>query len=101
MSRQVEQKQEQKSEARNKAVGRALEYGLEGAINALGFNLLGYAFTFDEWSCFMVIKAEVDERRLVSFVNSDTVTGCILKAQSGARGDRLSWGADKYFNAKD
>lgn len=100
MSRQLEQKQEEQQTARNNALVRALEYGIVGALEAQGIMLLGFSFKYDAFNCLMTIKADFGNNKQVCFVGSESVIGCILRAQSDARNDGLSWRPDKYHTSQ-
>lgn len=96
MTRQLDQKKEQKQAARRDQIVKVLEYGLVGALENQGIQLVGIAIRYDAWDVLMTIKAEVGARREVCFVGSDTITNCFLKAHSEARNGRLKWRPDKY-----
>lgn len=96
MSRQLEQKVEERETAKRDQLVKVLDYGLVGALESQGIELLGFAFKYDAWNCLMTIKATVSDTRSVAFVGSDTLINCILKAHSEARNSRLKWRADKY-----
>lgn len=101
MSRQLEHAAEVKEANRNQAVVRALDYGFVGALEAQGIELLGFAFRYNAYDSLMTIKAVVGGQQQVCFVGSESLAGCILKAQSDARGDRLKWRPDKYASSGD
>lgn len=101
MSRQLEQEREVRKAARNTAVIKALEYGIVGALESQGIDLVGFSFKYDAFNCLMTIKARFAEDRQVAFVGSESIIGCILKSQSDARNDRLVWRPDRYHTSKD
>jgi hypothetical protein len=96
MSRQLEQALEQRETKRRDALVRALEYGLEGALEAQGITLIGFALKFDAYECLMTIKADVGGVRKVAFVGAGSPIDCILKAEQGASATRLRWKKDIY-----
>lgn len=98
MSRQLEQKREEQITTRNNQVIKALEFGIVGALESQGIELVGFAFRYDAHNSLMTIKADFGNDRQVAFVGSESIIGCILKAQSDARNDRLVWRADKYYS---
>lgn len=101
MTRQLEQKQELRETARRDALIKSLEYGLVGALEHQGIQLLGFAIKYDEFSCLMTLRVIQGGSRAVAFVGSDTITNCILKADMEARHSRLKWRADKYNPSDD
>lgn len=96
MTRQLEQKKEQKEAARRDQIVKVLEYGLAGALENQGIQLVGVAIRYDAWDCLMTIKVEVGNRIEVCFVGSDSMMNCFLKAYSEARNGRLKWRPCKY-----
>jgi hypothetical protein len=96
MSRQVDVKSEERETKRRDQLVKVLEYGLVGALEAQGIELLGFAFKYDAFNSLMTIKAIVGGDQSVCFVGSDSVMNCFLKAYSEARRGALRWRADKY-----
>ena len=96
MSRQLELDKEVRVAKKNQAIVNALEYGLPGALETQGIQLLGIAIKYDAYNCLMTIKADVGNTRSVCFVGSDSIANCFLKAVSDARNDALHWRPDKY-----
>lgn len=96
MSRQLEVQHEVRETKRRDELVKALEYGLSGALQAQGIELLGYAFKYDAFNSLMTIKADVGGVRSIAFVGSDSVINCILKAFSDASRADLTWRPDKY-----
>jgi len=96
MSRQLDQEQEERTAKRNQALVNALDYGLPGAFESQGIELLGIAIKYDAYNCLMTIKAEIAGVRQVCFVGSDSISNCFLKALSDARRGALKWRKDKY-----
>lgn len=98
MSRQLEVQTEERETARREKLIQALEYGIVGALESQGVELLGFAFKYDAFNSLMTIKAQAGNKRLVCFIGSDSVINCILKAYSEARSDSLHWKKDKYHS---
>ena len=96
MSRQKEIDGEERAAARRIALVKALEYNLVDALHNQGATLLGFALRYDEFSCLMTLKVDINGVKCVAFVGSDTMMNCILKADAEAAGNRLKWKADKY-----
>lgn len=96
MSRQLELKREQRTTAKHNALVKALEFGLVGALESQGIELLGLAIKYDPFNCLLTLKAIIDDDQVVAFVGSDTIVNCILKADSEARRNSLAWRPDKY-----
>lgn len=96
MSRQLDQKTEERETARRKALVRALDFGIVGALESQGIELLGFAFKYDAFNCLMTIKAFTGGVQSVAFIGSDTLINTILKAESEARRGTLRWRPDKY-----
>lgn len=101
MSRQLDLKAELRETAKRDALVKALEFGLVGALENQGIDLLGFAFKYDAWNCLMTIKAEVGGFRQICFVGSDTVINCILKASADASNSRLKWRRDKFHGPEN
>lgn len=96
MSRQLDIEREARETARRDQLVKVMEYGLVGALESQGIELLGFAFKYDAFNSLMTIKAEFGGKRQVCFVGSDSVINCFLKAYSEARNSRLKWREDKY-----
>ena len=96
MSRQKDTHREEREKARRLALIKAVEFNLVDALHNQGATLLGFAIRYEEFSCLMTLKVDINGVKCVSFVGSDTIMNCILKADSEAAGNRLKWRADKY-----
>lgn len=96
MSRQLEIKQEERELARRSTLVKALDFGIVGALESQGVELLGIAFKHNAYDCLMTIKADVGGTRSISFVGSDTIINCILKAYGAASRNELRWRPDQY-----
>lgn len=101
MTRQSDLAQEDRETARRQALVRCLEWGLVGALERQGIELIGIAIRYGEFDCLMTLKADVNARRHVCFVGAETIMSCFLKAESAALGNRLHWRADKYHQTED
>ncbi len=96
MSRQLDQERETREVKKRDALFRALEFSLVGALEFNGVELIGFSLKYEAFDCRMVVKAVVAGVNSVCFLNSDTLTNCILKADSGASRGSLNWKVDKY-----
>lgn len=96
MTRQLEQEVEQKETEKRNLLVKVLDYGLPGALEAQGIELLGIAIKYDAFNCLMTIKADIAGERQVCFVGSDTIINCFLKSYQDARRGDLTWRADQY-----
>lgn len=96
MSRQLDLKKEERERGKRDALVAALEYGLVGALQNQGIEMLGWAVKYDAFNCLMTIKSDIAGKRQVCFVGSDSVINCILKAYSEASRASLVWRPDKY-----
>ncbi len=97
MTRQLDQKIEEREQARRLETIKVLEYGLAGAIESTGGALLGLAITYDDFSVRLVLKAEFETKRFVSFHYSETMIGAILSAYGSVNRNTVHWLVDKYF----
>lgn len=101
MSRQLDAKIEQRETVRRDELVKGLEFGIVGALEAQGMQLLGLSITYDLFSCRCVVKAEAENRRLVAFVSSDTLMNVLLQVFRMANNYALKWGTDKYYSSED
>ena len=99
MTRQLDIEVEQRETSRRDTLIKALEYGIVGALQGQGIELSGLAFRYGEFSCFLTVKAVVDERGIVAFVASDTLMNCILRCQQEASHGTLKWSKDKWYKS--
>lgn len=99
MSRQLDTEVEQRETARREELVKALDFGIVGALQAQGIELLGFSFKYDAFNCLMTIKADIAGVRSVCFVGSDSIINCILKAQSEGRRATLRWREDRYHSS--
>lgn len=98
MSRQLDALAEERETARRLALVKALEYGLNQALENSGAELRGFAIKYQDHNCLLTLKADMNGRRFVAFVGSDTMMNCIIKADADAARASLSWTPDKYHN---
>lgn len=98
MSRQLEQAVEQREQLRRDSLFRALEFGLVGALESYGIEMLGFSIKYQDFSCLMTLRVIKDEQHQVAFVGSDTMTNCVLRADLEARHHRLKFAKDKYHS---
>lgn len=100
MSRQLEQAVEERERLRSDNLFRALEFGLVGALQTQGIELLGFSMKYQDFSCLLTLRVISEESRKIAHVGSDTMTNCFLKADLEARHHRLRWAEDKYHPDK-
>lgn len=98
MSRQLEIAQEQRETAKRDSLVKALEFGIVGALESKGVELLGFAIKYDAFNCLLTVRAQVGGVRSVAFVGSDSIINCFLKVQAEALNDELHWRKDKYHS---
>lgn len=96
MTRQADIKQEEQDTKKRDALYRTLEYSLPGALQHQGIELRGFSIIYDAFSCCMVLKGTRHNKWIVAFIYSDTMTNCLLRADSDASRGTLKWGTDKY-----
>jgi len=96
MSRQNDVDGEEREKARRLKLVMALEFNLVAALENQGATLLGFAIRYDEFSCLMTLKVDINGVKCVAFVGSDTIMNCLLKADTAAALNRLKWRADQY-----
>lgn len=97
MSRQLDEAGEEREKSRRLALIKALEYGLVRALENQGAMLRGFAIRYEEFNCLMTLRADINGIRHVSFIGSDTMMNCLIKADVTAAQNRLKWQPDKYF----
>jgi len=96
MTRQLDVQREQRETARRDTLVRALEFGIAGALAHQGATLLGFALKYSEFDQLLTLKADFEGKAHVSFVSSDTMMNCFIKAERQALGNNLDWRPDKY-----
>jgi len=101
MSRQLDVKREEREDLRRVELVKCLEFGLVGSLKSQGIDLLGFAVKYDEFNVLLTLKVDINGTRSVAFVGSDTMINVLLKAQSEALRQGLSWRADKYHQNND
>lgn len=100
MSRQLDLKREEQTELKRDRLYQALEYGLAGALEHQGAELIGFRIRYAVFDCLMTITADFEGKRMVCHVGSDSLTNCILRATSNASNNQLRWSPCKYFKNK-
>lgn len=100
MSRQLELQQEKQETAKRNALIKALDFGIVGALETQGIQLLGLAIKHDAFNCLLTVKADVGGVRSVCFIGSDSIINCFLKLESEAIRNELRWRADKYHSSQ-
>lgn len=96
MSRQLDLEQEVRESKRRDALIKALDYGIVGALQTKGIELLGLSLKYDAFNCLLTIRAEKAGARCVAFVGSDSIINCFLKAESDASRGALKWKEDSF-----
>jgi hypothetical protein len=97
MSRQLDLKEEERETAKRTELVKALEFGIVGSLQIQGIQFLGLSITYDDFYVRCVVKAVCEERRLVSFVTSDSMINVLLLVYRMANNHKLMWGTDKYY----
>ncbi len=96
MSRQLDLKREERTAKRSAAVVRALEFGLVGALQTQGMELRGLSIIYEEFSCLLTLRVEINGARRVCHVAAGNIIDCFLRADSDAINRRLRFKKDKY-----
>jgi hypothetical protein len=96
MTRQLEIEREARETKRRDTLVRALEFGIVGALAGQGWVTRGFGIKYNELDCLLTIRVERDGKWYRSFVGSDTMMNCFIKAERQALSNTLQWGADKY-----
>ena len=99
MTRQLDIVSEQRTAKKHDMLIRVVEFGLVGSVAHSGGVLTGFSVKIEEWECLMTIRAIKDDVPKISFVGSDSLLNCLLKAERDARNDKLVWREDKYAKA--
>lgn len=97
MSRQLDEEREVRAAKRSAALMKALDYGIVGALQTQGIDLLGLSIRYDAFNCLLTIRADIGGVRSVCFVGSDSIANCYLKAESDASRDALKWRPDAFY----
>lgn len=97
MSRQSELKREERESRKRDRLVRALSFSLVDTLEQQGMMLLGLSITYDDSYVSLVLKADCEGKRFVSFLASDTMVNVLILADSMATRNALKWGKDKYF----
>lgn len=96
MSRQLDIDREVRETKRRDELVKALEFGIVGGLEHVGIDLVGLSIRYDTFNCLLTLKAEINDKRYVSFVGSDTMINCILKAYGDSACGALKWREDRY-----
>jgi hypothetical protein len=96
MSRQLDAAAEDREEARRMKLIRAVEFGLVDTLENMGAELRGFSLVYAEFSCLLTLKADFNGVRHVSFVATDSIMNCLIKADTDAATNSLRWKPDKY-----
>lgn len=96
MSRQLEAIQERRSVVRQKNIVLAVEFALQDVVESQGGVFLGFAFMDRGSDCLLVLKADWGGEKQVSFVGSEDLGSCLIKAVKLGTAEKLVWKADEY-----
>ena len=78
------------------ALHRALDGGLDSALQAAGFELLGLSLKVGEGDCLLTLRLSNHEGKSVAFIGSTDPVGCLTKALREARGAKLRYREDRF-----
>lgn len=78
---------------------KALDFGIVGALESKGVELLGMSLKYDAFNCLLTVRADLGGVRSVCFIGSDSIINAFLKLQSEASRDELKWKADQYHTS--
>lgn len=96
MSRQLEKLAEDRQALRSKRIILAVEFGLEEGVRLSGGVFLGFSIRCDGGEALMVLKAQIEGERQVSFIGAEDLGACLIKAEREARRGNLKWREDKW-----
>lgn len=99
MSRQADLAMELRETKRRDALVKALDYGIVGALESQGVELLGLSLKYDAFNCLLTVRADVGGIRSVCFIGSDSIMNCFLKLESEAARHTLKWKEDRYHSS--
>ena len=97
MSKRSEKARGKAAANRKDKLFRSLDGGIDDALESQGVQMLGLSIRNHAFSCLLTIRADIGGVRSVSFVASNNVINCLLKAQNDAEMDRLTWRTDEYY----
>ena len=101
MSRLADVKVEERETKRRDQLVLVLEYGLVGALQAAGVEMLGFSFKYDAFQALMTIRADISGNRRIAHISSDSVINCFLSAHNLAHHGRLQWEPCRYHPDSD
>lgn len=81
---------------RARRLARITEGGLVDAVSRAGGQLLGFSAKYSNGEVLVTLRAVLPAGRMISFVGSETLGGCLLKAYRDANNDKLAWREDRY-----
>lgn len=96
MTRQLDLEKEVRESKRRDALIRALDYGIVGALENQGIELIGISIKHDAFNCLLTLRADIGGSRQVCFVGSDSIVNCFLKAESDASRNELKWRSCRF-----
>lgn len=99
MDNQMEVIEAKRRDRRRKEIRVSIEYGLVGAVEALGGTLRGFSVRMDEYEVLMTIRATFEGKGMIGFVGAEDLGACLVKAVRELRNNKVTWRADKYARA--
>lgn len=96
MTRQLERASEDRQRKKERQLWIAVDGGIDAAIQALGKELLGFAVKLHEGDCLITVRVDCRAGREVCFVGAADLPSCFLKLQREARGNQLTFRADRF-----
>lgn len=97
MSRQLDLQHEVRETKRRDELVKALDFGIVGALENQGVELLGLSLKHDAFNCLLTVRADVGGVRSVCFIGSDCIINAFLKLQADASRGALKWKEDLYY----
>jgi hypothetical protein len=96
MTRQLEQSQEDTLRRRYQRLGRAVDGELDDALQADGYELLGFSCKLSGGDCLVTLRLENGVGRFIAFVGSSSLAEALIKATREAKSGGLDYRADRY-----
>lgn len=96
MTSAIDTAEEQRRIKRAILVCRVADGGLADAVKQAGGYLQGFSMKLSGADCLMTMRITMPAGPMVSFVGSETIAGCLLKAYREARSDDLKFKPDQW-----
>lgn len=96
MTRQLELEREVAQERKDQAATNAINYGLAGAVQAIGGELLGFSAKMQPEDVLLTLRAEFDGGRMIAFAGGYDLPSALIKAVNEVRANRVKWREDEY-----